>query len=31
VGNSMQCNTRYQDSPVRSLAAGFCSFIGIGC
>ena len=31
VGNAMQCNTRYQDSPVRSLAAGFCSFIGIGC
>ncbi len=31
AGNSMQCNTRYHDNPVRSLAAGFCSFIGIGC
>ncbi|MFO0649869.1 MAG: hypothetical protein U0326_26860 [Polyangiales bacterium] len=31
AGASMQCNTRYQDNPVRSLASGFCSFIGIGC
>ena len=31
AGNTMQCNTRYQDNPVRSLASGFCSFIGIGC
>ncbi len=31
AGHSMQCNTRYHDSPVRSLASGFCSFIGIGC
>jgi hypothetical protein len=31
AGHSMQCNTRYQDSPVQSIGRAFCSFVGIGC
>lgn len=31
AGHEMQCNTRYQDSPVQSIGRAFCSFIGIGC
>jgi hypothetical protein len=31
VGNSMQCNTRYQDNPVRGVRDAFCSFFNISC
>lgn len=31
AGHEMQCNTRYQDSPVQSIGRAFCTFIGIGC
>ncbi len=29
AGNSMQCNTRFQDSPVRGIRDAFRSFLGI--
>jgi len=31
AGHEMQCNTRYQDSPMQSIGRAFCTFIGIGC
>jgi hypothetical protein len=31
AGHEMQCNTRYQDSPVRAVRDAFCSFVGLGC
>ncbi len=31
AGHTMQCNTRYQDSPVQSIGRAFCAFVGIGC
>lgn len=29
AGNTMQCNTRYRDNPVRAIGDAFCSFINI--